>query len=234
MMIHYEKRRVEGTGAALNVLCGYVPTKVRITRDDLVGEMVWFDHMSDGTAIRSNYPVDSDGLLSQPALSMGTTKDRVATEAFDYVIANVAYSKSAVEDGTGPTDTTIPQDKWGLFGFEIGSNGTIDNNDAADNNDPGYETEADAIDALPSVSSDHIMIGYVTVMSTNASGFVGDTTDFDHEDVTANFYTTDLLGYLSSDGITPINTNPTGQGFTIGDDSVFNIDGEYMTVEIWR
>lgn len=232
METYYEKRRIEGTGAAINVACGYSPSKVRITRDDMHGELVWMDHMIDGTAYRRMYPVDSDGLLTQPALSMGTTKANVATEAFSYLIANVAYSKAAVAAGTAPTATTVPDGKWGLFAFEIASDGTIDNNDAADN-DTGYATEAAAIAALPSVSASHIMIGYMTVMNDGAD-YVGATTDLDTATLTANFYTTGLLGYLSANGISSLNTRPTGIGFTIGADTVFNIDGEYMNVEIWR
>ena len=233
MTKYYEKRIVEGTGAALNVACGYIPTKVVISRDDVVGKMVWFSHMSDGTALREGDPTDSAGLLTQPALTVGTTATNVATEAFDYIIANVAYSKAAVAAGTAPTATTVPDGTWGLFGFEIAADGTIDNNDAADN-DTGYATEALAIAALPAVSGSHIMIGYMTIQA-DGDDFVGATDDISpNTDVgDYNFYTTAKLGELTSGGISQLDSS-SGIGFTIGVDGVFNIDGKDMVVEIWR
>lgn len=109
------------------------------------------------------------------ALSRGTTDTRVASSLFDYQISGANYSKAAVVAGTALSAGTIPQNKYGLYRFTIVAAGTITCTAAAANFTTGYDTEALAIAAIPAVPANNTQMGYITVMSTNAAGFVGGT-----------------------------------------------------------
>lgn len=109
------------------------------------------------------------------ALGIGTTDTSVASSNFDYYIAGAYYNKTAVVVGTALAAGTIPQNKYGIYRFTIVAAGTITCTPAAANFTTGYDTEALAIAALPAVPANNINMGYITVMSTNAAGFVGNT-----------------------------------------------------------
>ena len=81
-----------------------------------------------------------NGLITNPTLVTGTTAERVANSAFDYIIAGVSYTKGAVAagtqftvgamlDGLAPTpaigDYSITNAKYGGFMVYINSSGTI-------------------------------------------------------------------------------------------------------------
>ena len=66
------------------------------------------------------------GVTSNPAVALGSTKERVATGAFTYRIDNVDYSKGAVAAGTAlPAAYTIANTKYGAFNLYINAAGTI-------------------------------------------------------------------------------------------------------------
>ena len=210
---------VTGTGASLSVEIGYTPKSIEII--DMVSGLIgfWHEDMADGEAIVYNEYIDS--VLNSACLSTGTTADQVATKAFQFRVLGVAYTKAAVAAGTAPTATAIPEDTWGLFGFEIGVNGTIDLVDAADNA-TGYATEALAIAARPSTSASHCIIGYVTVMKSDGA-FTGATTEFSADNVTANFYNVSDVR-LTSGGVTPV-----GSGDSLTSGTVVESDGTIVS-----
>ena len=109
------------------------------------------------------------------AMSRGTTDTNVASSWFQYMISGVYYTKASVAAGTALAAGTIPQNKYGIYRFTIQTGGTITCTPAAANFTTGYNTEALAIAALPAVPAGEEEMGYITVMSTDASGFVGQT-----------------------------------------------------------
>lgn len=216
--------------ANIDVNVGFIPEWVRVYNPANDCKMEWIYGMTAGTGIFT--PTVKNGVLTTPGCAMGTTKDQVANIAFNFGIAGVGYSKAATEAGTAPTATTIPQNKWGLFGFEIGADGTIDKKDAA-GNAAGYASEALAIAALPAASAGHVMFMYVTVMSTDAGGFVGATTEFDDAAVTVNFYNVDCVSNPQTLGITTVDDDDC-RGFRIGVHPSLQVAGQTLYWECGR
>lgn len=129
--------------------------------------------------------VASTGLITTPSLAIGTSaKTAVLNAAFTFDVGGTGYSKASAE--TAPGNDVIPQNKYGAVGFEIGADGTIDAIEATDNA-TGYDSSALAIAAIPAVAADHVRIGVVSAMSTDAGGFTFGTTEFDAENSTVSF-----------------------------------------------
>lgn len=215
---------VTGTGAVLPINIGFKPKYFKISRRDGSGSIEYYSHFADGAGILSSRI--ANGVLQATTCSMGSTKDQVANTAFLFQVNGVSYVKAAVAAGTAPTATTVPKNKWGLFGFAIGADGTLDPTDAADNA-TGYASEALALAAKPSAAADHVFVMYVTVMCTEAAGFIGATTNFDATGVTANFYAEPSTFTLTSTGITPID-NGTACGVSVGIDGYVNVSGAVL------
>ena len=245
-----------GTGVALGLDIGFVPDIVNIY-DDYAGLAAkWFSEMADGEVLLASQNIDS--VIGDPAPSIGTTADYIASKAFEVQIAGIPYDVAAVAAGTAPTATTIPQNTWGAFGWEVAADGTIDSgwDDAA--NATGYASEALAIAAILAVSpsGSHVRCFYVTVMSVNAAGFVADTDNFSDADVTYNCYSySDRKP--SSGGLTAIDETEylvagtvqrdddtsetasasnvlTMRGVQIGTNAYINTSGKSYTVEAIR
>ena len=127
---------------------------------------------------------EDEQFITDPALAIGSDTTKVAHSAFDYLINNFAYSKVASEvDLTGDT---VPQNKYGAWSLKIDSDGTI-TVASADDNVTGYDTPRLALEDLESSDSESAYMGYVTVISTDAGGFVPATTALDDSAVTDTF-----------------------------------------------
>lgn len=138
----------------------------------------------------------ADGNLTSPGAVIGSTVQRVKNVAFDFQISSVAYTKAEVAAGSTLTATVVPQNKWGLFGFEIGVDGSIHSKDAS-GNATGYASEALALAAIPTPSASHILFMYITVMKSDGN-FTGNTTALNAANVTCNYYNS---ATLSTDGV---------------------------------
>lgn len=228
----YKNGTVAGTGAAITQIVGFTPGRVKVTNIKNGRSIEWTDDMAAASGIIRGDFYSAAAVLSSPRAAIGSTPANVANAAFDFEIAGVKYTKAAVAAGTAPTATTIPQNKYGLFGFEIGADGTIDRKDAADNA-TGYDTAALALAALPSASASHVLFMYVVVMRTNAAGFVGATTSFADAETTATYYNVDLKNYITVNGITSYS-GTLGYGFTLGALANLNISGDTLYWEAWR
>jgi hypothetical protein len=125
------------------------------------------------------------GLKSLPSLAIGSTKANVSNVAFDYKIGDTVYTKALNAVGTVPGNDVIPLGKYGAVAFEIGINGTIDVIESA-NNATGYDTALLAIVGLPAVVADHVRMGNVTVIRSDAA-FTFGTTLFDTTNTTVVF-----------------------------------------------
>lgn len=210
---------------------GFVPAYVKVWNPANGVSLEWQYGMTAGTAMK--FGGYTSGALTSAGLKIGTTPANVASNAFGFRVLGVDYSVAAVAAGTAPTATTIPQNKWGLFGWEVGINGTIDKVDAA-GNAAGYASEALAIAAAPAASAGHIRLGYVTVMRTNAAGFVGATTSFADAETTATYYSYPTMMQQATLGITPIDDSTTGQGFRVGIDTDLQVLGATLYYRAWR
>jgi len=141
------------------------------------------------------YLSTDDYVLSDPGLTVGSSSAaKLKISNTWYMINGVMYYVASAE--TAPVDT-IPQNKYGAWALEVGTNGTIDEIGAAANT-TGYASAALAVAGLPAVQTDHARLGYATVIHTGAD-FVGGTTEWTTAGVTAVYV--DLLptAKLSSD-----------------------------------
>lgn len=118
--------------------------------------------------LKGNYPVTKTGL------AIGSTAQNVKNAAFDFTIAGVQYSKAEVAAGTAPGNDVIPQAKYGAVALDIGSDGTIDVIEAADNA-TGYDSTALAIAGIPAAAADHARMGTVTVTKSDGAFTFGTT-----------------------------------------------------------
>lgn len=218
-------------GALESINLGFLPSKVRVFNLTKGTELNWNSDMAAASA-KLSFETKAAAILSPAGCAIGTTKDYVANGAFSFMIAGAKYGKAAVAAGTGTATTEIPEGKWGLFGFEIGADGTIHGRDAA-GNATGYATEALAIAAKPAASdAAHVLFMYVTVMKSDGA-FTGNTTEFDAAGVTAHFYDVPVTASLTSGGVSTVDDGLT-RGFSIGVDGSVNISGDTVYWEAFR
>ena len=131
------------------------------------------------------YPEDEQ-YITEPGLAIGSSDvKKVKNNAFSYAIAGNSYSKASAETAFSGLDT-VPQNKFGAFSLTLDADGTITINQAGANS-TGYASPALAIAALPVASADSSYMGYVTVFSTDAGGFVPGTTDLNDAAVTDTY-----------------------------------------------
>jgi hypothetical protein len=219
-----------GTGVAQNIEIGFEPSIIRIS--SLAGKVAEYvkGRESAGQFLSLDEYVDT--ILTDPAPLMGTTKDRMGHQTFQYRNAGIPYTEAALLAGSVITATVVPVNKWGLFGVEIGGHdGNLHLLDAA-GNAVGYASEALAIAALPTSTAGHTLFMYVTVMCT-AGAFTGDTTEFDAAGVTAHFYA-NCDAQVKANGITLLGGDDAIHGFTVGTAAAINTLGADYTVEAIR
>lgn len=129
------------------------------------------------------------GVISDPAIAIGSTAERVANGAFDYQIDNVSYSKAAVSAGSVFTVAhTIAASKFGIINLYINAAGTIITKvpGADQTAAQSYATAAaahTAADAIP-LTSDVCYIGRILI-NNNGALWTANTDDLtDASDVT--------------------------------------------------
>ena len=226
-MINFARGTIPATGAAITKVIGFKPVYLKVINANRGVSIEWTADMGAAAGYKQGGNVT--GLISTPGCAIGSTPANVANIAFSYMLNGVRYYKAATAAGTAPTATTIPQNKYGLFGYEIGADGTIDKKDAADNA-TGYNTAALALAALPTASASHLLFMYVIVMRTNASGFVGATTSFADAETTVTYNNVALSNMCTTTGITAYD-GVLGQGFQIGVDTDLNVSGDTLYFE---
>lgn len=221
------------TLANIDVNIGFVPSYVEVQNRKLSAIIKWDENMANGHGHLEG-DVEPDGILLDPRPSIGTTNTQLANVASGVRIAGANKAIAAVAAGTALTATTVPQNKWGVFGFEVGINGTLDAFDDSANA-TGYASEALALAhyLAQSISASHVLAFYVAVMNTAAGGFVGATTALNATTVTAHYYSATLANVVTSGGITPLNSSGT-RGFRIGTNSNIQYLGDTLVYRAWR
>jgi hypothetical protein len=224
------------TLANIDKQIGFVPNYVKVWNPKTNIELEWAYGMLNGSA-KKNGDFVATTLRTSPKLVIGSTPANLANVAFTYEIGGMEYAKAAVAAGTALTSGapgTVPQNKYGLFGLEIGTDGTIANLDAADNA-TGYATEALAIAALTATTAAHVLMGYVTVIRTGGT-FIGATTSLADATTTAKYYSMNgsTAAFPQTLGITPLDNSTTGQGFRVGLDTDLQGLGDTLYYWCWR
>ncbi len=221
------------TLANIDVNIGFVPAYVEVLNPKLSSVLKWDENMANGHGLIEGN-VELDGMILDPRPGVGSTPTQMASVACGVRIAGATKAIAAVAAGTALTATTVPQNKWGVFGFEVGINGVLDAFDDTANA-TGYASEALALAhyLAQSISSAHAHAFYVAVMNTAAGGFVGATTALNAATVTAHFYSAPLAGVISTAGITPLNSSGT-RGFRIGTNANIQYLGDTLTYRAWR
>jgi hypothetical protein len=139
----------------------------------------------------------NDGMTNLATHATGSTVQKVAHAAFQFVIAGKDYTKAVDAAGTAAmTAETTPQNKYGAHALDIGVDGVVHANPpAATGNTTGYDSAALAIAALPAVAASHVRMGNVSAMRTNAAGFVWGTTGFNDAETTEAYVDTAVHTY---------------------------------------
>ncbi|MBW2561559.1 MAG: hypothetical protein JRE40_12000 [Deltaproteobacteria bacterium] len=147
------------------------------------GNMIEF--YADAQLFFERHP-DDEQYITDPGIAIGSVDPiKVLHDAFSYNIAGNAYSKATSEVAFSGL-STVPQHLYGAFSLTIDADGDITINEAGANS-TGYATPALAINALEAADSDSAYMGYVTVVSTDAGGFVPGTTALDDAAVTDTY-----------------------------------------------
>lgn len=222
--------KITGTGSAINLSLGFTPSKVLIHNITRGTDVMWTPDMVDGEGVK----VGGTSLLNTPALAIGSTPANLASGAFSFTINGMSYTKAAVAAGTALTATTVPQNKYGAFGLQIPSGGTLAALDAAANA-TGYASAALALAAWKAVAptSLNVALGCVIVINTGGS-FVGATTSLAAAGVTAVYYS---YGANRPSGLISAYAGATGSaapGITIGADADLNTSGDIIYYEAYR
>lgn len=111
--------------------------------------------------------------ITTGALSRGTTVTLATGEqviSVNAVSAVVAAQTGQVFGALG----TIPASKWGVIKVQRVLAGTTTFVSGANNYTTGYDTEAEALAALPATTADRVHVGHITVLASG-SGWVAGT-----------------------------------------------------------
>ena len=166
-----------------------------------------------------------DGVVSDPVIAIGSTAEKVANGAFDYLIANVPYSKGVVAAGSVFTVAhTIAASKWGIIYLYINAAGTIVTKvpgvDQTANQ--SYDTAAEAHAAGDTITHtmDLINIGHILILN-DASLWTANTDDLtDASDVV----TTTFISKTSS--FQDLATNTFSADELTAQKSEFHVEGK--------
>jgi hypothetical protein len=110
--------------------------------------------------------------ITTGALSRGTTVT-LATAA-QVISVNAVSAVVAAQTGQAfGALGTIPEDKWGVILVQRVLAGTTTFVSAAANYTTGYDSEAEAIAALPAATADRVAIGYVTILADTGDWVAG-------------------------------------------------------------
>jgi len=124
-----------------------------------------------------------DCLINTAALAIGSTKTNVAHGAVTYFINGIRYTLGANAVGVALAAVTVPQNLYGAWAFDVGIDGVVDVWPGSSNS-TGYASANVAIYGIPNTEPDHIRLGVLTVISSDAAGFIAGTTLLDAGAVT--------------------------------------------------
>jgi len=136
----------------------------------------WSHYDGDGT----HGEMPPHGPWTKPVIYV-SDPTKVSASASYYIISSTLYWKDS-EVITLAGDS-VPQNKYGAFAFDLGTDGVYDVVPAT-GNITGYDTADLAYAALPAVASSHWRSGYATAMNSSGA-FIPGTTSLSAANVTA-------------------------------------------------
>lgn len=117
----------------------------------------------------------SDKILSTPTLAVGSDATQVGHLGFVFNVGGTMYFKAANATGvTLTTVVTLPASVYGAVAFDISTDLTVDSINATGLT-TGYTNATLAIAAIPSVATNHIRMGYITIINSTAAFTLGAT-----------------------------------------------------------
>lgn len=129
------------------------------------------------------YPDNLEGYTTPPTLSIGTDTTKVLHQAFSYQIQGRTYEVASAE--TALSGDTIPDGKYGAFLLTVDEDGSVTVYDG-DTNATGWDTISAALDDLPGIGQDEVVMGFVVVFTDGAT-FIPGTTGLDAAEVTDTY-----------------------------------------------
>lgn len=248
MSLDYILGTETGTGAAISVDIGFTPSKVeyQISEAGLFG--YWESTMRDGTGVieMCNELRAGNILLGRHTPQIGSTDTalanlRVCTQ--HDAAGDVREDQPAVLAGTAFTATNhdIDAAEWALYLLCSETGGatiTIIRSGSTWGAVGGYASEALAIAAMPTKTTDSAILGYITIEATAGAIFNASTDALaggasGTAAATTNYYE----GYgIMENGITPkgLSSGDTIRGFTIGTDALLNFLGGSIEYKAYR
>ena len=137
----------------------------------------------DLSAFYQDHPDNEEGYTTPPSLAIGTDTTKVAYGAFAYEINGYVYEIAAGE--VVLSGDTIPDGKYGAFILSVDADKSVTVRDG-DTNATGWDTIGAAINDLPAVGANEVVMGYVVVYTSGAT-FVPGTTGLDAAEVTDTY-----------------------------------------------
>jgi hypothetical protein len=222
-----------GTGAALPVIIGFIPSVFKVTNPATGCTITWGTGAGDGEGLKDG----GDCMERAPVLAIGTPDTDVSVSDMVFRIDGMPYL--GVADASAAISTTTcahsdVHDHYAAFGLQVGVNGTIDKGPDAPANNTGYHTKQSAVDALLAVACDagHTLVGYITVkIDADGADFVGGTTGLADEGYTVEYHPSS--NFIKVGGISSYEVS-SGYGVSIGTDANLNVLGDTLYWEAYR
>ena len=225
--MQYARGIAVGTGASLDVPCGFKPTKVLIRCRQTNVHGYWLNSMADAAFVIENNDAAAYN-LRRCGLSIGTSSDKaLKVGAAIGTFLGVKKYKASAEVAFTATTHDVTKSKWGSFRVSMASNGTVTLTVSAAVN---HNTEALAIAGLAATPANEISLGYITIKA-------GDAADWDATGhslagggtspaAETNYYSGEPDNLLSSGGITSSDRDSDSFiWFKIGTSALINVAG---------
>ncbi len=112
--------------------------------------------------------------LAAADLAIDTNFDVQNNTAIEYQIAGEIYDLSVNTTADTGTDKHADAGKWAVALITVDTGGNLTAT-WADNGEAGYDSEADAVEMMPSVPADECPIGYVTIQASAGNTWTAGT-----------------------------------------------------------
>lgn len=229
---------VEGTGAAINVSLGFIPSAVEITNiDDVKGiypTLLWNKFMAAASAFKTKV----NSRLSDGGLAIGSVskKEVLVAATVDFIIDGINYAKTTAEAAfTATTDdiTAVAASvQEAVYLVCVSSGGTL-------SIVKGTTATGSGEGVIPGAPLGLCVIGTVRIaVDAGATDFDATSDDLDAAHLTVTYvdYNIPTPSLVTSNGISEFaGTKATlGVGFTIGADTDVNVLAETIYYKATR
>ncbi len=236
-----------GTGSAINIEVGFLPTRIEMQIGESSVAGFWDDSMRAATFNIQHIGESRTGnvLIGSHLPSIGSTDTQLANDRVvcQYIAAgDVRVEKAATTAGTAftATDHDIDATEWACYQLCVVTGGTvtIERSGGAYGSTSGYATEALAVAALPTVTTNSASLGYITIEATSGAIFNATT---DALAAGASGTPAETTNYYAGYGVMTAGISQYGStsgdsyyGFTIGTSDLLNVAGSIIYWKAFR